>query len=144
MASSFKTLSLFGANQLIEPDTGFDLVDVSLNPDIVVETTGDTHRIEQAVRIVKPGGRVILVGQPWFGRDVTFRNFREFYQGKTIMDYQGGLTDPNKDIPRYLRLYQHERLDLQSMITHRFKLYDINRALGVVRAGEAGRCIVEM
>jgi len=69
---------------------------------------------------------------------------RRHYCGKTILDSQGGLTDPAVDIPRYLALYTAGRLPLEQFITHRFPLEEVNEALDVVRSGQAGRVILEM
>jgi Zn-dependent alcohol dehydrogenase len=69
---------------------------------------------------------------------------RSHYCGKTILDSQGGLTDPAADIPRYLALYKAGRLPLEQFITHRFPLESVNEALDVVRSGQAGRVILTM
>jgi Zn-dependent alcohol dehydrogenase len=57
----------------------------------------------------------------------------------------GGATDPNRDIPIYLeKLWRHNRIKLESLITDCFCLDEINAALDVVRSGKIGRCIIEM
>ena len=62
------------------------------------------------------------------------------------MDSDGGLTTPQIDINRYLNLYKQDKLKLDSLITRRFKLSNINEALDTIRAGLgfSGRCIIDM
>jgi hypothetical protein len=60
------------------------------------------------------------------------------------MDSQGGQTNPTVDIPRYLDLYREGKLKLNTIITHKYPLSQINTALDTVRSGRTGRCVVEM
>lgn len=112
--------------------------------DVVVDCTGNPSVINEALILTAPGGKLILVGQPIINENIVFTNMRQHYNGKTIMDSQGGLTNPTIDIPRYAELYMKGKLKLQELITHRFPLNDVNQALDVVRSGKAGRCILEM
>lgn len=112
--------------------------------DVFVDCTGAPGVIQQGLRCVKPGGKLILIGQPQQGLDVVFRDMQRHYQGKTIMDSQGGLTDPDVDIPRYVKLYQAGKLKLDELITHRFPLSEINQAVELMKTGLSGRIIVEM
>lgn len=112
--------------------------------DIIVDTTGSVDLIAQAYHLVAPGGKVIMVGQPRRGEALVLPDVAGDFKGKTLMDSAGGGTLPNEDIPRYLRLYKQGALPLDKMITHRFKLSDVNEALDVVRSGVAGRVILEM
>ena len=113
--------------------------------DVFVDCTGDCRMIAMGYELIKPqGGRLILVGQPRHGDGLNLPYFRNHYCGKTVMDSQGGLTDPTTDIPRYLGLYKAGRLPLEQFITHRFPLEQVNEALDVVRSGQAGRVILKM
>jgi S-(hydroxymethyl)glutathione dehydrogenase/alcohol dehydrogenase len=112
--------------------------------DVFVDCTGVPGVIQQGLRCVKPGGKLILVGQPQQGLDVVFRDMQRHYQGKTIMDSQGGLTNPDVDIPCYVELYQAGKLKLDELITHRFPLSEINQAVALMKTGLSGRIIVEM
>ena len=113
--------------------------------DVVVDCTGNPEVINDALQLTAPGGKLILVGQPASGRSVIFSNFRSHYQGKTIMDSQGGLTDPETDIPRYLRLWQQKRLNVSQLIKQRVELDNINEIVNDMQMGKTiGRCIVEM
>jgi S-(hydroxymethyl)glutathione dehydrogenase/alcohol dehydrogenase len=114
------------------------------NYDVVIETTGNPAMIEWALDATAAnGGRLILVGQPPVGEEVSFCNFRKHYFGKTIMDSQGGSTIPHLDIPRLLRLYSAGRLPISHLATDRYPLSQINEATEAVRTGEVlGRCMI--
>jgi len=113
--------------------------------DAFIECTGVPELITKALDVVKPaGGRLILVGQPRYDQDVIFPKMRRNYCGKVIMDSQGGMVNPDVDIPRYVRLYQSNKLNASEIITHRFPLDRIDEAISIVRSGEAGRCVLVM
>jgi S-(hydroxymethyl)glutathione dehydrogenase / alcohol dehydrogenase len=111
--------------------------------DVFVDCTGVPEVICNCVNATAPGGKVILVGQPSHDSHLVLQNFRQHYCGKTILDSQGGLTNPTLDIPRYLRLYSNGSLKLDKLITHRFPLEDINEAFKMLLTGETGRVVLE-
>lgn len=113
--------------------------------DVVVDCTGSPEVIIKGYDFMKPGGgRMVLVGQPDCSCDLSLPGFRRHYCGKTVMDSQGGLTDPSADIPRYVGLYKAGKLQLDWMITHHFSLDEVNDAIETVRSGEAIRCVIDM
>ena len=111
--------------------------------DVIVDTTGRPELIARAYELVAPGGKVIMVGQPKRGEALILRDVAGNFKGKTLMDSQGGGTNPATDIPKYLDMWRDGDLKLSELITHRFPLEQINEALDVVRSGEAGRVIIE-
>jgi S-(hydroxymethyl)glutathione dehydrogenase / alcohol dehydrogenase len=112
--------------------------------DIFVDCTGNVDIIAQAYELTSSQGVTILVGQPRHDQCLTINSMIKHYGGKKIFASQGGLTNPREDIPRYLKLYTRGKLDLNNLITHTFPLDEINLALDTVRAGESGRCIINM
>ena len=112
--------------------------------DVFVDCTGNPSVIQAGLKSLAPGGKLILVGQPRQGQDIVFEDMQRDYRGITIMDSQGGLTNPDTDIPRYIKLYQAGKLELGKLITHRFPLTEINQAVELMKSGLCGRIIVEM
>lgn len=108
--------------------------------DVAVECSG---KAEWAHEALKPGGRIILVGLPAADKSLRMSSMRKLF-GKTIILSEGGGSNPNLDIPRYLELYEQKRLKLDELITHRYPLEEINSALTRVRSGECGRCVIDM
>jgi len=112
--------------------------------DVIVDTTGKPDLIAEAYRLVAPGGKVIMVGQPPRGKALVLPDVAGDFKGKVLMDSTGGHTSPNEDIPRCLRLYRKGLLRVDKLITHHFPLERVNEALDIVRSGVAGRVILEM
>lgn len=112
--------------------------------DVVVDCTGVVDLINLGYKMTSSNGKMILVGQPKHNENLTFSSMRDHYCGKTIMDSQGGLTNPNIDIPRYLDLYLQEKLRLDDMISHRLPLEKVNEALDLIKCGIGNKFILEM
>jgi S-(hydroxymethyl)glutathione dehydrogenase/alcohol dehydrogenase len=115
----------------------------SAGVDAFVENTGLVRLIELAYELTAKTGRTILVGVPRHDQDITIHSL-PLHFGKVLTGCEGGDADPAVDIPRYIRLYQNGKLNLDRVITHRMRFDDINTALDKVRAGEVGRCVLEM
>ena len=112
--------------------------------DLILDTAGSSDAMEAALESnLAPSGRYVMIGQPAPGKPVCIRNARHLFdgEGKSIRATQGGGFRPDVDIPRYLRAA--DSLFVHNLLTHRFKLAEINAALDLVRAGEAGRIIIE-
>ena len=114
------------------------------NFDVIVECTGIPSMIEMAYRLTAPGGKCIMVGQPHYMDALGLPFMSQHFTGKTLMDSQGGLTNPTVDIPRYLELYRQGKLKLDSQITHAFPLDDINKAIEVAKSGDCGKVMLEL
>ena len=111
--------------------------------DVAVECTGHVSLIEMAYQVTRPHGRTIMVGQPHHSQCLTIPFMRQHFTGKTLLDSEGGHTNPSVDIPRYIALYQTGKLQLNPIITDRVSFRDINVALDKMRKGEViGRCVL--
>ncbi len=111
--------------------------------DVFVENTGLVRLIEQAYELTSKVGKTILVGVPRHDEDITIHSL-PLHFGKVLTGCEGGSSDPAVDIPRYIKLYQRGKLNLDRLITHRLPFSDINAALDQVRSGEVGRCVLSM
>lgn len=112
--------------------------------DCFVDNTGVPAVIETGYRLTKPQGRVVLVGVPKRGNDITIHSL-PLHFGKGLAGSHGGEAQPELDIPRYQNLYRHGRLKLRELITDRFPLEEINLAIERMRAGAIrGRCLVRI
>ena len=113
---------------------------------MIIDTTGIPEVISACVSKLSGKGRMILVGQPAPGRGVEVMNAVNLFSGmgQPIKATQGGKTNPTEDIPRYVRMHKEGKLDIESFVTHRFKLDQVNEAFDLLRSGNAGRIIIEM
>lgn len=122
-----------------------DIASVDGRYDVVVDCTGIPTLIDIGLGLLSAGGRMILVGQPRVGASLEITNARTHYCGKTIMDSQGGLTNPDRDIPRYLQMCSGGRLLLDDFVGDTFELKDINAAFLHAQKGEcAGRTMLSL
>jgi len=114
--------------------------------DIIVDTTGHPPIIEEIIALMSDRGRTILVGQPQPGKSIALNNAAALFlgEGKTLKATQGGRTDPSNDIPRYASLNIAGILIADNIITHKFKLSEINSAVSVLMQGAAGRVMIEL
>jgi S-(hydroxymethyl)glutathione dehydrogenase/alcohol dehydrogenase len=111
--------------------------------DVVVDTTGNARVIEQSYDLTHPDGKTILVGVPKKGDNVSIYTL-PIHFNKILKGSHGGSAVPHVDIPRYIRLVKAGKLKLDGLITHEFKLADINNAIKLVRSGEGGRVLIAM
>lgn len=110
--------------------------------DAALEAAGVTAAAEEAFAALGRTGTLVIAGHPSPGSVMRVDPF-ELIGGKRILGTWGGQTDPGVDIPRYAHWYRSGRLAIDKLITHRFKLHDINRALAVLERGHAGRIVIE-
>ena len=114
--------------------------------DIVIDTTGIPEVISQGISILSNTGRMILVGQPAPGKFVEVMNAVNLFNGigQSIKATQGGKTNPQEDIPRYIRLHKEGLLNVSKLITHTFALDQINEAFDLLKSGNAGRIMIKI
>jgi len=114
--------------------------------DVIIDTSGSIDAIQQAMPLLADGGRFVMVGQPKPGESFRVDNALNLFhgeQGKRIIATQGGGFRPSRDIARYVQLWRSGALNLDGVISHRFSLEKINDAIDLVRAGQAGRILIE-
>ena len=123
-----------------------DIQNIDGKIDIIIDTTGIPEVIACAYEKLSNTGRLILVGQPSPGKSIEIRNALSMFDGsgKSIRATQGGRTEPDKDIPRYVTLANQGILDFESLHTHTFSLDEINDAFDLLRSGNAGRIMVKI
>jgi S-(hydroxymethyl)glutathione dehydrogenase/alcohol dehydrogenase len=112
--------------------------------DVVVDNTGNTDVIALAYGLTQDQGRTILVGVPKSQKNISIHSL-PLHFGKTITGSHGGESNPSRDIPKYIYLYQAGKLQLDDLITDRFSFDKINTAISKMREGKiAGKCIIEI
>lgn len=111
--------------------------------DYAVDASGNKAAMENAFACIKEKGVCVIAGNLGKDEKIQLHPF-ELIKGKRIVGTWGGETDPDRDIPAYLKLFSKGGLPIDRMITHRFVLEDINKAFDVLVKGEAGRIILKM
>lgn len=139
----------FGATHCLNSRQGIDLeaeLRRAVGPqgaDVVVETTGDTRIIELAYEVAQPAGKTVLVGVPMKGQKASIYTLPLHFD-KVLKGSHGGGAQPHLDIPRYVRLHQAGKLQLEGQIMKEFRLEQINEAMAATSGGAAGRCLISM
>lgn len=111
--------------------------------DAVVDTTGVNAVRQAAYEATSDKGLTVFSGVPFAGDRMSIDSF-PLHHGRRIVGSHGGDTVPDVDIPRYLDLYRLGKLELDQLISARFPLGEINRAVELVKGGQiCGRCLVE-
>jgi Zn-dependent alcohol dehydrogenase len=99
---------------------------------------------EKALQWVRPGGTLTLAGLSPMGTATNFPSAQLTRQSKTIRgSYYGGINAP-RDFPVLLELYRTGKLNLDDLITRRYRLDEINEAYRAMSAGELARGLVVM
>lgn len=132
-----------GARQAIQVDeTGFlphlQELDGARGLDVVFEVAGENQAVESAITAAKPGGKVILVGIP--SQDSTcFRASTARRKGLTIK-----LCRRMKNTyPRAIDLLSRGKVEVNSLVTHRFPLDRALEAFTVADRREGLKVIIE-
>ena len=110
--------------------------------DVFIDNTGKPDVIELGYHLTGNQGRVVLVGVPKIGDNINIFSL-PLHFGKSISGSHGGEVNPNEDIPRYLKMMQKEKIDLEALITEEYALEDINTAIDRMISGKTkGRCVI--
>ena len=110
--------------------------------DHVLEAAGVNRFAEQGLEMLRAGGVLTLVGLPAQGTKISFDPTRFTPAEKSILGSSVGSLRPRVDIPRYLTMYQRGQLDLDSLVSARIGLDEINEGFAAMERGEVARSIV--
>lgn len=113
--------------------------------DIAFETIGSAPTMELAYECIRVDcGKVVFIGLPHHQEKISI-DVQDLFKGKKIIVTSGGNTNPDRDFPKYVELYLAGKIKLDELITHRFKLWEIDDAFKLLRnGGEVCRAILEL
>ncbi len=134
-----------GATHAVTPDQLTDAVGSLTGRrgfDYGFEAVGKSAAIMTAWKATRRGGDVIVVGAGAKDDLVPLSAFNLLFEGKNLLSSLYGGSDVRRDFPFFAGLYKAGKLDLESMISSRIKLADLNDAVAALRGGEALRQIV--
>jgi S-(hydroxymethyl)glutathione dehydrogenase / alcohol dehydrogenase len=111
-------------------------------PDFTFEAIGLAATIDQAIRLLPPGGTAVLVGMTPFGVRASFEVFPFVDGSRSILGSNYGFAVASIDFPRYARLQLAGRLPIERLIERRISLDEVEDAFGRLRAGDGLRNVV--
>ena len=112
--------------------------------DYVFVATSAVAAVEAGFDVLAPMGALVLVGMPPTGVAARLDVSTVASRNQRVLGSKMGSCRPADDIPRLAALYNDGRLELDSLITGRYPLEDINEALDSTCRGDALRNLVIM
>ncbi len=140
----------FGATHALDPAQD-DVVTAArdltggIGVDYAFETAGVADLVTQGYFATRNGGTIVCVGAPPIDQAIHIAPAALFTIGaKTLKGTLLGSCNSVRDVPRMIALWQNGRLDLDTMITHRRPLAEINEGFDDVRASRGVRTVLEI
>lgn len=145
--SKLQAAAALGATHIINPNDGSALDAIlAVCPDGVdcaVDASGHKLAMEAAFAAIRPGGICVIAGNMPKDERLEIHPF-ELIKGKRLVGTWGGETVPQRDIPLYVEAYLDGQLPLESLVTHRLQLDQVNTAFDLLQSGQAGRILLEI
>jgi S-(hydroxymethyl)glutathione dehydrogenase/alcohol dehydrogenase len=136
-----------GVTHFINPaKQGKDIVAVinEISPggvDFSFECVGHPDLLRQAVEAARKGwGTTVSVGG--INKDMEIRP-RAFLEGRTLTGSMLGNVKSRTQLPKLVDWYVEGRLKLDSLISHRLKLDEINEGFDLIVQGQARRVVID-
>ena len=149
VAERREAASRMGATDLLDPATDdvqqavMDLTGIGV--DYAFEAAGISSLIQLGINATRKGGTTVIVGAPRIDDALEIPAPSLFLvQEKKLIGCVLGSSNSLRDIPRFIALWRAGRLDLESLITARRPLEEINHAADDMRAGRGIRTVLEI
>jgi S-(hydroxymethyl)glutathione dehydrogenase/alcohol dehydrogenase len=139
----------FGATDLLNPDEDetvmacHDMTQVGV--DYAFETAGFGALVQTGFAASRPGGTTVAVGAPALQDSVTVAPAAILtISGKKLMGCLLGSCNSLREIPRLVSLWQGGKLDLDSLVTHRRPLEEINEGFEDMAQSRGIRTVINL
>ncbi len=110
--------------------------------DAVFVTVGAIPAYDSAVNYLGPRGAVVAVGMPATGAVSEWEPVMLAATGQRIIGTKMGDVVLRRDIPWMVDLYRQGRLELDGLVSRRWRFEQINAAIADTRAGAARRNVI--
>ena len=127
----------------VDPVTAVRELTLGQGVDYSIAAVGNATAMEQAYQSArKDTGLVVLAGVP---REKISIDAYQMNWGCRLVGSHGGETVVDEDLPRYVELFRQGKLEVEKLITDRFRLEQVNQSLEMLRNGDiAGRALLEL
>jgi Zn-dependent alcohol dehydrogenase len=112
--------------------------------DHAFEAIGVPAVAEQAFAATRTGGKTVLIGQPAMGVTASFPVYQLTQFEHDLLGTHIGSATPALDIPTLALLATVGMLELEPLVTHRYRLEQIGAAIETTRSGIAGRVVLDL
>ncbi|HUS24527.1 MAG TPA: zinc-binding dehydrogenase [Candidatus Binatia bacterium] len=130
-----------GATQVMTPEQAGAIREQG-GVDFAFEAAGVPPVLEAAFRALKRGGTAVAMGLPHPSKTVTLPALAFAGEGKSLVGSYMGSSDPQRDIPAYLKAWREGRLPVEKLHTATLPLSAINEAFEQLASGAAIRQIL--
>ncbi len=139
----------FGMTHFINPnDVGNDKVVSAIQDltdggaDFSFDATGNTNVMRQALECCHRGwGTSIVIGVAEAGKEISTRPF-QLVTGRNWRGTAFGGARGRTDVPKIVDWYMEGKIDIDSLITHKMPLEEINTAFDLMHEGKSIRSVV--
>jgi len=133
-----------GANEIIKGDIIDPVQRVNeltkgRGADLIIEATGRVDAVTQAIEMTGPGGLFLMGGSGFLGQSVSFKPWNVVRDEKQIKGLQGFTW---ADYLLALELYSQGKIKIGPVISHTFKLEDINHACSLAEQKKAIKIVL--
>ncbi|ELY50887.1 alcohol dehydrogenase catalytic domain-containing protein [Natronolimnohabitans innermongolicus] len=142
-AETLATMDAIGATKTIDASATDPVaaIDDSVGAvDYAFECIGAPPTVTQAIEVLGPGGTAVITGTS--DSDPVDLDLGLFTSGIEVVGNIVGFTRPHVDIPRYVTMYQNGDLDLDTILTGRYELEELDEAFDALETGEGIRSVV--
>jgi L-iditol 2-dehydrogenase len=141
LAHRLRAAIVAGADAAVTPDeatAAFWHEQTGLGADVTFEVAGNDHAVDTALTAARPGSRVMLVGIP-DSDSTAFTASLARRKGLTL----ALVRRMNEVYPRAIQLVEQKRIDVATVVTHRYPLSRIAEAFTTAQARLGGKVIIE-
>lgn len=111
--------------------------------DYTFDATGNTSVMRTALESAHKGwGESIIIGVAAAGAEISTRPF-QLVTGRSWRGTAFGGARGRTDVPKIVDWYMDGKIEIDSMITHKLKLEDINKGFELMHEGKCIRAVVE-
>ena len=148
LAGASRIIALDRLEAKLEAARAFGATETTMDPksvrgmDYAFVAVGNPSAVVDALRMIRRGGTVVVVGMPGVRDTAPIRIFDVVWSEQRILGSRMGSTRLHVDVPRLAELYLRGRLKLDELITARYPLERINDAIRSMQSGEALRNVI--
>jgi len=139
----------FGMTHFVNPsEVDGDLVAYLVNltgggADYSFECVGNVDLMRTALECAHKGwGESIIIGVAGAGQEISTRPF-QLVTGRSWRGTAFGGARGRTDVPKIVDWYMEGKIDIDSLITHKMPLDDINKAFDLMHEGQSIRSVIE-
>ena len=146
--SKVELATQFGMTHFVNPKEVDDVVSAIADitdggVDYSFECIGNTHTMRQSLECCHKGwGESVIIGVAGAGQEISTRPF-QLVTGRVWKGSAFGGARGRTDVPKIVDWYMNGKIDIDSMITHKLSLEDINKGFDLMHRGESIRAVVE-